>query len=410
MRLRTSVSALAALTLTASAALAQDALPKSGNAVFDRTVDLVVERFYAPDGLDPFREEVVAVVAERPDFSDRVVLDEAIDRILASLNASHSARYTPDEVSYYELVDIFRYALRREMRRLFPPQGEVAYRGIGVVVDEVDGRTIVADVYDGGPADTAGVLAGDEIVVAGDGGFNGIFGGSRAPDTVQLMLRRTADAAPIELSVPVEKLEATDTLLAAIEDSAELVERNGHRLGYIRVWTYASERVGRILAHELGRGALADADGLVLDLRGRWGGAPADAAEMFVGRSATAEFIERDGEARFVNYRWDRPVVAIIDEGSRSGIELLAYSLKKNGVPLVGEPTAGDVLAGTAFVLPDDSLLVLAVADVLVDGKHLEGAPVTPDIEVPFAVPYAAGADPQRDAAEAVLLEMLAAD
>jgi len=131
---------------------------------------------------------------------------------------------------------------------------------------------------------------------------------------------------------------------------------------------------------------------------------------MFVGRSATAEMIDRDGDARFINYRWDRPVVAIIDEGSRSGMEMLAYSLKKNGVPLVGEATAGDVLAGTAFVLPDDSLLVLAVADVLVEGKRLEGAPVRPDIAVPFDILYAAGTDPQRDAAEAALMKMLAAD
>ena len=65
-------------------------------------------------------------------------------------------------------------------------------------------------------------------------------------------------------------------------------------------------------------------------------------------------------------------MVAIIVGGTRSGMELLAYSLKKNGVPMVGAPTAGNVLAGTAYLLPDDSLLELAVADVLVDGRRLE--------------------------------------
>jgi len=409
MRLRTTVSALAALALMASAALAQDAPPKSGNPTFDRTVELVLERFYAPDRLDGFRNEVAAVVAEHPDLGDAAVLDRAIDRILASLNASHSARYTPDEVSYYELVDIFRYGLRREIRRLFPPDGNVTYAGIGAVTAEIDGKTIVTDVYGGGPADAAGILAGDEIVGAANAGFSEIVppGGVKRFD---LTVRRTRGAEPVEIDVPVEELEATDTLLTAIEDSAEVVERDGHRIGYIRVWTYANDRVAEILARQLGDRKLAAADGLVLDLRGRWGGAPADAAEMFVGRSANAQMIDRDGDVRFINYRWQRPVVAIIDAGTRSGMEMLAYSLKKNGIPLVGEPTAGDVLAGTAFLLPDESLLILAVADVLVDGVRLEGAPVTPDIAVPFDVIYAAGADPQRDAAEAALLEILAAD
>jgi C-terminal processing protease CtpA/Prc len=88
-------------------------------------------------------------------------------------------------------------------------------------------------------------------------------------------------------------------------------------------------------------------------------------------------------------------------------MEILAYSLKKNGVPLIGEPTAGDVLAATAYLLPDDSLLELAVEDVFVDGTRLEANPVTPDIPVAFDVPYANGADPQLDAAMAAMMKRL---
>ena len=74
---------------------------------------------------------------------------------------------------------------------------------------------------------------------------------------------------------------------------------------------------------------------------------------------------------------------------------------------MVGAPTAGNVLAGTAYLLPDDSLLELAVADVLVDGKHLEGNPVEPDVAVPFDVRYADGRDPQLDAATALMAKRL---
>ena len=50
-------------------------------------------------------------------------------------------------------------------------------------------------------------------------------------------------------------------------------------------------------------------------------------------------------------------------------------------------------------MLGDRSLLLLAVADVQVDGGRLEGVDVTPDVEVPNDIRYAAGADPQLDRA-----------
>jgi carboxyl-terminal processing protease len=54
----------------------------------------------------------------------------------------------------------------------------------------------------------------------------------------------------------------------------------------------------------------------------------------------------------------------------------------------------------------DGSVLYLAVADVHLDEKQrLEGVGVTPNIEVPFSVEYAQGADPQKERAIAVALE-----
>ncbi len=82
--------------------------------------------------------------------------------------------------------------------------------------------------------------------------------------------------------------------------------------------------------------------------------------------------------------------------------------LQSAGVPLIGARTAGAVVAGRAFLLADNSLLEVAVLDVHVDGERLEGVGVTPDIEVPQELPYAAGADPQLDRAVAELAGMLA--
>ena len=161
------------------------------------------------------------------------------------------------------------------------------------------------------------------------------------------------------MKVQVELLKPLPMFEKAIADSATIVERDGRKIGYIRLWTLAAPRSMSAVAEALADGPLKDADGLVLDLRGRWGGGSSDAAELFLGDTPSFRLIARDGEDILANVRWHRPLVAIIDEGTRSGLEVFAYALKANGIPLVGTRTAGALLAGRAYLLPDDSLLEL---------------------------------------------------
>jgi carboxyl-terminal processing protease len=95
----------------------------------------------------------------------------------------------------------------------------------------------------------------------------------------------------------------------------------------------------------------------------------------------------------------------LIDEGSRSGKEVLAYAFKKHHVGiLVGHKTAGMVLAGMCRPLADGSVLYLAVQNVLVDGESLEGIGVEPDVTVERNLPYSQGRDEQLEAAVQALL------
>jgi hypothetical protein len=63
------------------------------------------------------------------------------------------------------------------------------------------------------------------------------------------------------------------------------------------------------------------------------------------------------------------------------------------------DPHRGGAAGGPGFLLRNGSLLVLAVSDVRVEGERLEGRGIMPDVVVPFRLPYAAGHDPQLDAA-----------
>jgi carboxyl-terminal processing protease len=114
--------------------------------------------------------------------------------------------------------------------------------------------------------------------------------------------------------------------------------------------------------------------------------------------------VDRHGKRTVANLKWRKPVAMLVNSGTRSGKEILAYGFKKYGMgEVIGTRTTGAVLAARAFLLSDGSLLLLAVNDVLVDGQRLEGVGVTPTIEVPFSLEYAQGKDPQLERAIALL-------
>jgi carboxyl-terminal processing protease len=117
--------------------------------------------------------------------------------------------------------------------------------------------------------------------------------------------------------------------------------------------------------------------------------------------------IPRDRKSYKSDFHWRKPVVMLVNEGSRSGKEILAFGFQRYKIgPVVGSKTAGAVVGGRPFIMQDGSVLYLAVADVFVDDKYrLEGKGVTPDVSVPFSLEYAAGADPQKERAIEVAIE-----
>lgn len=328
---------------------------------------------------------------------------KSLDALLHALGASHTARLTPDLTTYYEALAIFGGAggLKQKLRNLFPPDGVTTYEGVGWRLRNIDGRMFAAAVYDGGPAARAGILIGDEVVRVGGKAPQEIapFRG-RSGKPVEVLIRRSRTQREMPLRIVPERIEPGALFLSSMRDSVRFFKPGGRTVGSIRPWSYAGDVYHSLLIAELSHGRLKDVDALVLDLRGGWGGASPDHANLFSGHTPTVIFVDRDGAQRSLGYRWDRPLVLLVDETTRSGKELFAWILQRHHhVPVVGTTTAGAVLACRPYLLPDSSLLLLAVQDVLVDGVRLEGQGVTPDVRVPFEFPYAAGRDPQMETA-----------
>ena len=380
--------------------------PKSETtAVYEEAWRLARDKFFDPKmkGLDweaMGNKHRFAYAAAKTDAQRSA----AINALLAELGASHTHHYTKDETAYYELVDIFSYPLRRDIPKHFAGE-KVRYAGIGMFTKDIDGKTFVTAVFPHMPGARAGLLAGDEIVSADNEPFAPIGSfRNKIGEKVVLKIRREAKGDVTSITVEPQWIEPGEAFQAALRDSARIIEANGKRVGYVRVWSYAGSEYQTLLEEVLSDGKLKDADALIWDLRDGWGGAHPRYLSVFNTYGPTLALTGRNGTTNLVGYRWGKPVAMLVNGGTRSGKEVLAYGFKKNGFgQVIGERTAGALLAGTAFLLSDGSLLIMAVEDAAVDGERVEGTGVPPSIEVPFDVRYAAGKDPQLDKAIAVL-------
>ena len=377
-------------------------------AAFDDVWETVRDRFYDPrlHGLDwqAVRARYRPQAAAAGSGEGTAVV---VNAMLGELGASHTRYYTPADPAYYQLADIFSYALaHRGLKRIFP-SGEVTYPGIGVFTEVDDqGRLFVTGAVEGAPAHEAGLLVGDEILSVDDGPFRPVesFRG-KVGAPVSLAIRRTPGAAPMTIRIVPAEIQPAAMFLRGLRASARVIAAGaGARIGYVHVWSYASRRYQAALEELIAEGALRDADALVWDLRDGWGGAQPDYLDLFNARAPTMQVTDRNGETGMVDVKWRKPVAMLINDGTRSGKEVLAYGFKEYRLgELVGIRTEGAVLAATAFLIGDSGLLLLAVEDVRVDGQRLEGVGVAPTIEVPFDPRFAAGSDPQLDRAVQIL-------
>jgi carboxyl-terminal processing protease len=371
---------------------------------FEEVWRTVRDRFYDPHlhGLD------WPAVRDRhlPD-AERATSDEALARVinsmLSGLQASHTRYYTPEEAEFYQLAGIFAGALRRRgLDRAFP-DGRISYPGIGILSRaDAQGRHTITGVIDGTPARQAGLLAGDEIISADGAPFQPVrsFRG-KVGRPVVLGLSRAG--ASMQIAVTPVDIEPNKMFLDGLKASARIVPANGRRIGYVHVWSYAGTAYQRALEDLVSQGALADADALIWDLRDGWGGAMPQYLDLFNTRAPTMQLTDRKGGREFEGVKWRKPVAMLVNGGTRSGKEVLAYGFKKYRLgEVIGTRTEGAVLAATAFLI-GGGLLLLAVSDVLVDGERLEGVGVAPTIEVPAGPPSVDGDDPQLDRAVAVL-------
>jgi carboxyl-terminal processing protease len=378
--------------------------------VFEQVWKTINEQFFDPkfNGVDWQKlKEKYAPQASQTKSAEE--FSAVVNQMLGELKTSHTRYYTSDETAYYQLLGVFQprdRALKNLPAKIFP-KNKLEYSGIGIFTKTIDNKIFINGVLEGLPGAQAGLKTGDQILAADGRAFHPVQSfAQKVGQPVALQIQRSPTANPQTINVTPKLLDPLTMFLDVQRASTKVEPQGGKKVGYVHIWSYAGDQYQQQLEEDLLYGNLRDADGLVLDLRDGWGGAPLTALNIYTARGPNLTSIPRNGQRYTINAQWKKPVVMIVNEGSRSAKEILAYGFRQYNIgKVVGTKTPGAVVAGRAFLMSDGTLLYVAVSDVFVDGKRLEGEGVAPDIEVPFSLAYAQGDDPQKERAIAVLLQ-----
>ncbi len=392
---------------------------------FDKVWGIINDEFWDPNFNGVDWEE--AGKRYRPQASaaqDHESFAAVVNQMLGELRTSHTRYFTKWDPDYYTLQaalisgDLVEQenttdtsVLEKRLPGLYSSQANPHRTGIGVVTKQLNGRHYVTAVLASSPAKRAGIVLGDWIVEVNGRPFHPIrsFENEDGHELEVTTQRSPSASSRHKLKVtPIDTKERQMFENDSLEHSKKPIDHKGHRFSYIRLWWLLGWKMRGVFEAGI---RYHDTEGIIIDIRDGFGGSPAyEYIHPFLRgglETITQEYIGRHRMGRST-VSYNRPVIVLINGGSRSGKELLAYYFKKTkrGL-LIGERTAGYVCGGSYKRISEESMLLYCAAMVVVDEKRLEGVGVEPDIDVPFDIRFAGGKDIQLERAKDEMVRLI---
>jgi carboxyl-terminal processing protease len=264
---------------------------------------------------------------------------------------------------------------------------EGQYAGIGAMVGMQDEKVVIVLIFPGSPAEKAGLKAGDAILE-----INGETVAGLSLDIAVAKIRGTENTSVNLLILPKDAtVPVTLVLTRAIVDVPSVYLEMRGDIACISLLQF-TERTEDELTPIIKQLKEANAKGIVLDLRGNPGGwldMVIKVASNFISEGIVVKVRSNEGiiethEVISGLETTDLPMVALVDNFSASGAEVLAGALQDHNRALIaGNTTFGKGSVTMPVQLKDGAGLYITIARWLTPNDRLiEGQGIEPDMKL----------------------------
>jgi carboxyl-terminal processing protease len=244
------------------------------------------------------------------------------------------------------------------------------YGGIGAGIFSRNGNVFVSDVFEGFPAQKAGIAPGDQIVK-----IDGIILNSKNSDDVsqllkgpkgaiiKLVVKHNADAKPVEKDLVRDEI---------IQPNVSYYGMTTGNMGYIKLDRFL-ENSGDEVTNALDSLEKKKPNGIILDLRSNGGGILQEAVKIVnLFEPKNIEVVAQRGKIKEKDIVYNTvnspvepnlPLVVLVNSHSASASEIVAGALQDlDRAIIIGQRSYGKGLVQQQFELPYHSLIKITVA------------------------------------------------
>jgi carboxyl-terminal processing protease len=278
-------------------------------------------------------------------------------------------------------------------------QGSVSGVGLQLGIRQDDTAVVVIAPLEGSPAAEAGIVSGTELLRV-DGTPTEELG---LESTAARLRGAEGTAVLLEIKTPegrTQEVELRRRQVNLLPVRSRLIEREGHRLGYLRITQFA-EPVPQQVAAALQDLQEQGIEALVLDLRNNSGGlvsAGLAVADELLDGAPIVETRNREGFSDPQQANRGRlyagPMLTLVNGGTASASEILAGALQDDErSQLLGSRTFGKGLIQTLIGLGGDGsgLAVTVARYVTPNGRDIQNLGIEPDQLLPQPEPLDPG-------------------